>query len=194
MGMKSTRERLIDVGVKLMHGHGYGATGIKEILDSAEVPKGSFYHHFGSKEEFTGAVLERYATTEMQRWESILNNEKLPPLRRLRRYFDELVKVYGQKGPIPGCLMGSLSLEIAGQSDSIQQRLSASFGYWQGAIASTLRGAVEQKELPASTDPESLASFLLNSWQGALVRSMAEKSNEPLRGFLHYTFDVLLTK
>jgi len=194
METKSTREHLIDVGVQLMHGHGYGATGIKEILDSAKVPKGSFYHYFGSKEEFTGVVLERYAAREMQRWESILDNEKLPPLRRLRRYFDELVKVYGQKGPIPGCLMGSLSLEVASQSTAIQQLLSVSFGYWQHAIATLLQTAVEQKELPASTQPESLASFLLNSWQGAVVRSMAEKSNEPLRCFLHYAFDALLTK
>ena len=90
--------------------------------------------------------------------------------------------------------MGSLSLEVASQSTAIQQLLSVSFGYWQHAIATVLEAAVEQKELPASTQPESLASFLLNSWQGAVVRSMAEKSNEPLRCFLHYTFDALLTK
>lgn len=192
METKSTREHLIDVGVRLMHGHGYGATGIKEILEFAQVPKGSFYHHFGSKEEFTDAVLERYAAHEMQRWESILNNAKLPPLKRLRRYFDELVKVYGQKGPIPGCLMGSLSLEIATQSNIIQKRLSISFGYWQHAIAAVLQSALDQKQLPSGTEPEALASFLLNSWQGAVVRSMAEKSNEPLRCFLHYAFDILL--
>jgi len=175
-----------------MHGQGYGATGIKDILDSAEVPKGSFYHYFASKEEFTGAVLERYAQREMERWDTTLNNEKLSPMKRLRRYFDELVKVYGQRGPIPGCLMGSLSLEIASQSSPIQQLLSVSFGYWQAAIANALQAAVDQNELPASTDPKSLSAFLLNSWQGALVRSLAEKSNDPLRCFLHYTFDVLL--
>jgi TetR/AcrR family transcriptional repressor of nem operon len=194
METKSTRDRLIAVGLKLMHGHGYGATGISEILDSAAIPKGSFYHHFGSKEDFAAAVLESYASREMQRWESTLNNRKLSPLRRLRRYFDELVKVYGQKGPIPGCLMGSLSLEVASQSDLLQQLLSASFGYWQRAISTTLREAVDAKELAPSTEPDSLASFLLNNWQGAVLRSLAERSNEPLRYFLRYTFDVLLIR
>ena len=51
-----------------------------------------------------------------------------------------------------------------------------------------------KKELVAGTNPESLAGFLLNSWQGALLRSQAEKSNAPLETFMHYMFDELLTK
>jgi AcrR family transcriptional regulator len=43
-----------------MRRHGYGATGLQEILHAAGVPKGSFYHHFHSKEEFTVALIERY--------------------------------------------------------------------------------------------------------------------------------------
>ena len=59
MTAKSTRDRLIDVGLELMHQNGYNATGLTEILNAADVPKGSFYHHFGSKEDFAAAALER---------------------------------------------------------------------------------------------------------------------------------------
>ena len=55
---KSTREHLIDVGLDLMHQHGYQATEMKGILNSANVPKGSFHQHFGSKEDFAAAALE----------------------------------------------------------------------------------------------------------------------------------------
>src|SRR5260221_5859959 len=159
MTTKATRDSLLDIGVEVMHGHGYGATGLKEILALAKVPKGSFYHHFGSKEEFAAAVLERYAAREMGRWKSILNNGKLSPLKSLRRYFEELMKVYGQKGPIPGCLMGNLSLEIANESAVIRELLSDSFAHWQHAIAPVIQLAVARKELPPSTKPDSLASF-----------------------------------
>jgi TetR/AcrR family transcriptional repressor of nem operon len=54
--------------------------------------------------------------------------------------------------------------------------------------------AVMQKELPADTDRESLAGFLLNSWEGALLRSQAEKSDAPLETFMHYVFDGWLAK
>ena len=90
--------------------------------------------------------------------------------------------------------MGRFSLEIAAESPQLRKRISASFDHWQHTIATVIRQAVAEKELPAGTDPESLAGFLLNSWEGALLRSQAEKSNAPLETFMHYVFDGLLTK
>jgi len=192
MAEKSTREHLIDVGVDLMHKHGYTATGLTEILASAGVPKGSFYHHFGSKEEFAVATLARYAAREAAHCEAVLSDRTVAPLMRLKRYFGDLIKIYGQKGPVPGCMMGRFSLEVAELSAVVREHLSSSFAYWQQGIASVIREAVAQKALPASTDADLLAAFLLNSWQGALVRSLADKSDDPLHGFMHYAFDVLL--
>ena len=194
MAAKSTREHLIDVGVGLMHRNGYNATGLTDILKAADVPKGSFYHHFGSKEDFAAAALERYGMRESEHAAAILNDTTTPPLKRLRRYFGDLVKVYGQKGAIPGCMMGRFSLEIAEMSPQLRKQISATFDHWQHTIATVIRQAVAQKELPAGTDPESLAGFLLNSWEGALLRSQAEKSNAPLETFMRYVFDAPPTK
>jgi TetR/AcrR family transcriptional repressor of nem operon len=104
------------------------------------------------------------------------------------------VKTYGQKGAIPGCMMGRFSLEIAEERPQLRKRISASFDHWQHTIATVIRQAVAQKELPAGTDAESMAGFLLNSWEGALLRSQADRSNAPLETFMRYVFDGLLTK
>jgi TetR/AcrR family transcriptional repressor of nem operon len=194
MAAKSTREHLIDVGVGLMHQNGYNATGLTDILKAADVPKGSFYHHFGSKEDFAAAALERYGIREREHATAVLNDTTTPPLKRLRRYFSDLVKIYGQKGAILGCMMGRFSLEIAEESPQLRKRISASFDHWQHTIATVIGQAVAQKELPSGTDPESVAGFLLNSWQGALLRSQAQQSNAPLETFMRYIFDGLLTK
>ena len=194
MTTKSTREHLIDVGLGLMHQNGYNATGLTDILKAAKVPKGSFYHHFGSKEEFAAAALERYVTREREHATAVLNNTTTPPLKRLRRYFSDLVMMYGQKGAIPGCMMGRFSLEIAAESPQLRKQISASFDHWQHTIATVIRQAVARKELPAGTDSESLAGFLLNSWEGALLRSQAEKSNAPLETFARCVFEGLLAK
>lgn len=191
---KSTRDHLIDVGLRLMHQHGYQATGVSDILNAADVPKGSFYHHFESKEDFAAAALERYIAREAQHSATVLNDSNTPPLKRLKRYFLDLIKVYGQKGRTPGCLMGRFSLEIATESPQLRKRIGTAFTHWQHVVAMALEEAVAQKELPANTDPESLAGFLLNSWQGALVRSQAEKSDAALETFMHYVFDELLPK
>ena len=194
MTAKSTRDHLLDIGLGLMHQHGYNATGLTEILKAADVPKGSFYHHFGSKEDFAAAVLQRYIVREGEHATAVLGDLKTPPLQRLKRYFSDLVKTYGQKGRIPGCMMGRFSLEMATESSQLRKQISASFGNWQHKIAAVVQQAVEQKELSANTDPESLAGFLLNSWEGALLRSQAEKSDAPLETFMHSVFNVMFKK
>ena len=115
-------------------------------------------------------------------------------LKRVQRYFSDLVKMYGQKGAIPGCMMGRFSLEIAGESPQVRKRISVSFDHWQHTIAAVIGQAITQKELPAGTDSEFLAGFVLNSWEGALLRSQVEKSDASLEGFMHFVFDELLAK
>ena len=192
MAAKATREHLIDVGLGLMHQNGYNATGLTDILKAANVPKGSFYHHFGSKEDFAAAALEKYGMREREHAAAILNDTTTLPLKRLRRYFNDLGKIYGQKAAIPGCMMGRFSLEIAEESPQLRSRIRATFEHWQHSIAEVIRQAVAQKELPPDTEAESLAGFLLNSWQGALLRSQADKSDAPLVNFMRYIFDALL--
>ena len=84
---------------------------------------------------------------------------------------------------------GRFSLEMAAKSPRLRKLISASFAGWQHKIAAVVQQAVEQKELPGDTEPEQLAGFLLNSWEGALLRSQAEKSNAPLEIFLRYALE-----
>lgn len=125
---------------------------------------------------------------------AVLGDGTISPLKRLRRYFSDLVKMYGQKAAIPGCMMGRFSLEVAAESPQLRKRISATFEHWQQTIATVIRQAVARKELPAGTDAESVAGFLLNSWEGALLRSQADKSNAPLETFMRCAFDGLLVK
>jgi TetR/AcrR family transcriptional repressor of nem operon len=194
MSARSTRDHLIDVGLDLMHRHGFNATGLTEILQAADVPKGSFYHFFGSKEEFAAAALEKYAAQKAEHIAAVLSDATISPRKRLKRYFLDLVKIAGQQGPIPGCLLGRFSLEIAAESPQMRKRISASFARWQHAIATVIEQSIAQKELPADTNAEALAGFLLNAWEGALLRSQADKSDAPLEAFLQYVFDGLLAK
>jgi TetR/AcrR family transcriptional repressor of nem operon len=108
---------------------------VSEILNAANVPKGSFYHDFGSKEDFAAAALERYIAREAQHSATVLNDSKTTPLKRLKRYFSDLIKVAGQSGPIPGCMMGRFTLEIAAESAQLRRRISTAFAHWQRVIA-----------------------------------------------------------
>ena len=189
-----TREQLIEVGLQRIHAAGYGATGVNEILQLADIPKGSFYHHFSSKEAFAEAVLERYGAQEMSRSERLLGDKNVAPLKRLRLYFEELMAVYGRTGPISGCLLGNMALEVADHSDKLQPVLKVIFSAWTEAIVEVLREAVAKGDLDSSVKPKEMAAFLLNNWEGALLRSKADRSDQPLELFLQFTFKVLLKK
>jgi TetR/AcrR family transcriptional regulator, transcriptional repressor for nem operon len=189
---RTTRDHLLQVGLRRIHSMGYASTGVKEILDDADVPKGSFYHHFASKEAFAREVLELYVRNENERAAKILRDGKAAPLKRLRRYFEELIAVYGPTATVSGCLAGNLSLEMADHSDTIQSMLHQFFANWQTGIAGVLQEAIDRGDIARSNKPHELASFLLNSYQGALVRSKADRSGKPLENFLHFAFNVLL--
>jgi len=191
MESRNTRD-LLQVGLRRIHSMGYASTGVKEILDEADVPKGSFYHYFASKEAFANEVLALYVRGENERAEKILLGGKGAPLRRLRRYFEELIAVYGPAAKVSGCMIGNLSLEMADHSDSIQSLLHESFSNWQTRIAGILQEAIDRGDLAKSNKPQELASFLLNSYEGALLRSKADRSSKPLESFLHFAFSVLL--
>ncbi|MDT7814042.1 MAG: TetR/AcrR family transcriptional regulator, transcriptional repressor for nem operon [Acidobacteriaceae bacterium] len=192
MDVRNTRDHLLQVGLRRISSMGYASTGVKEILDEADVPKGSFYHYFASKETFAKEVLKLYVRRENERAEKILRDGKGAPLKRLRRYFEELIAVYGPTAKISGCMIGNLSLEMADHSDSIQSLLHESFSNWQTGVAAVLQEAVDRGDLAGSTKPQELASFLLNSYEGALLRSKADRSSKPLENFLHFAFSVLL--
>jgi TetR/AcrR family transcriptional repressor of nem operon len=100
----------------------------------------------------------------------------------------------GQSAAIQGCVIGSLSLEIAATSPLLQDRLSSSFKQWQSAVAGVLSEAAAKGDMAKSIKPDSLAGFVLNSWEGALLRSQADKSDAPLNDFLRYMFEKVLAK
>jgi TetR/AcrR family transcriptional regulator, transcriptional repressor for nem operon len=192
MANHGTREELIEVGLKQIHSAGYTATGINQILELADVPKGSFYHHFASKDAFAKEVLEHYNSGEEQRWKSFLEDTKVSPLKRLRKYFKEMIAIYGRRGRSAGCLLGNMTLEIAEHNPKLRGVLRKSFDCWQNAIAKTIREAIEQQELPKTANANELAALLVNNWEGAQVRAKAEQSDKPLELFLDVAFNVLL--
>ena len=192
MANHGTREELIEVGLKQIHSAGYTATGINQILELADVPKGSFYHHFASKDAFAKEVLEHYNSGEEQRWKSFLEDTKLSPLKRLRKYFKEMIAIYGRRGRSAGCLLGNMTLDVAEHNPALRGVLRKSFDCWQNAIAKTIREAIEQQELPKTANANELAALLVNNWEGAQVRAKAEQSDKPLELFLDVAFNVLL--
>jgi TetR/AcrR family transcriptional repressor of nem operon len=171
---------------------GYGSTALNQILAQAAVPKGSFYHHFASKEAFAEEVIRQYATGQELKWKRILRDGKLTPIKRLRKYFRQLIKDHGRGAEVSGCLLGIMSLEVAEHNESLRLLVKDAFDHWQDAIANTLSEAVEAHELSSEVKADDLAAIIVSLWEGAQIRAKSELSDRPLELFFRFTFDRLL--
>ncbi len=160
---------------------GYHGTGIKEILDSVKVPKGSFYNYFGSKEEFAAEAINHYIEPFIQRLEHHLNTPETDGLTALKNYYAELIFELEQSGYKGGCLLGNLMGEMGDSSDlcrrSLMDAVSRYCSLQQSALARAQREGTVRKDRSA----ENLADLLANSWQGALLRMKIEQSVRPLQ-------------
>jgi TetR/AcrR family transcriptional repressor of nem operon len=192
MNKEGTREALIEVGLELIRSTGYTATGIDQILNTANAR--SFYDHFTSKDQFVIEVIKFYVSGVQGRMERILADSSLSPLNKLRRFFEDMIATHGRSGggPITGCLLGNLSLEVASHNLEIRHLLRQSFDDWQKVIAMTIREAIDKGELHRTAKANDLAAVIADSWEGAQVRAKAEQSDKAFNLFFDNAFNVLL--
>lgn len=186
------RDNLIGAGLRLFHAGGYAATGIHDIAGAAQVPKGSFYNHFDSKETFGADVIDAFFARVLAKSRAYLLDERLAPLQRLEAYFDDRAAALRAAGYVRGCMLGNFGLEVGDHSVAIRTRIAEHFATWSDLFAGCIAQAQQQdairNRLPAAT----LARFVLNSWEGALLRARVDKSDAPLDEFREVIFGSVL--
>lgn len=104
-----TREHLLATGEQLCLQRGFTGMGLSELLKTAEVPKGSFYHYFRSKEAFGVAMLERHYAAYHQRLTELLQSGEGNYRDRILAYYQQTLNQFCQHGTISGCLTVKLS-------------------------------------------------------------------------------------
>ncbi|MCG6657969.1 TetR family transcriptional regulator [Halomonas campisalis] len=183
----TTRERLLDAGLEMLLQHGYNDLGIQALLRATGTPKGSFYHHFQSKEDFALQVIDRYMEEVHRGLELSLEDPGLTPLARARRFFELSREKYRRDGYL-GCMLGGLGQELSGVNPTFAAKIEACFSEISCRIASCLEEARRQGEIPQQADPRELANLLLNCWEGAALRSRLLRDPAPLDQMLDFYF------
>jgi TetR/AcrR family transcriptional repressor of nem operon len=192
MPKPSHREKILTEGLRVVHERGFGGASVRDIVEAAGVPQGSFTNHFSSKELFCLEILDLYFQAAGATIQRTLRNDSLPPLKRLRAFVDAQIKYLGQVGWRNGCLVGNFSAEASEHSEVIRKRLVEIFEEMREAVAYCLKAAVKLGELPRKTECDELAGFLIASLQGSILQAKAERTAVPLERFKHLVFSTLL--
>lgn len=180
------RQQLLDEGVRLITTHGYHGTGLQQMLDSVQIPKGSFYNYFESKEAFAAEVIAHYIEPFIVRLDEHLQASPTDALAGLQAYFSGLIAEVGQGDFTGGCLLGNLIGEIGDTSELCRLALKQAFQRYRDLLALGIAQAQQQGSVRKDKSADSMADLLANTWQGALLRMKIEQSIAPLNEFCEH--------
>jgi TetR/AcrR family transcriptional regulator, transcriptional repressor for nem operon len=190
VAIPDAREQLIAAGMRTVLKKGYSGSGIQEITASAGLPRGSFYNHFESKEGLGAELVRQYGETGPRRLG--LADRSIPPLERLRRHFEATTDLYIGMNYERGCLLGNFSAELANQCPLIRARLAALYSDWTQDIEAAISEAQRTAAISTNAHAGRLATFLLDSFEGAILRARVEKSRHAFDAFMRVVFTQIL--
>lgn len=170
------RQHILDAGIGVLSTKGYNGTGIKEIVDAAGVPKGSFYNHFASKEAFVVEAIEKLSKENIEWVESSLSNNELTPKQRLLSFFDSGEQCQKDQEFQGGCFIGNLCLEMSDENEAIRLATSSVMCKVVRLIGDCLVEAQKQGELSLDAEPYELAEFIHCAWEGVVMRMKSQRS------------------
>jgi len=190
--IQKSKVKLLDAGLDAVRRRGLAAVSIKDIVDAAGVPKGSFHYYFASKEAYALALLDHFGRRMADVAAAISGDPALDPVSRLRRFFDAYAARMDEESHATGCLLGVMAAEAGDAGPALRGRVEAGLKAFAAFLAPHIREAQAASALNSQTEPEVLAAFLVDAWEGALIRMKVEGSAKPLADFQRVVFGSLL--
>jgi TetR/AcrR family transcriptional repressor of nem operon len=188
-----TRERLLQTAADLIWKSSYHATGVDHICEAAGIHKGSFYHHFASKEELAIAALE-YSWACLKPLVDEVFSPANPPLERLSRYARLTVEMqrekYGETGCVCGCPLYALGSEMGTLAPALQRKIQSLLEVKLRYLVTAVRDAHAAGEIVAP-DPQRTAQTLMDIAEGVLMRARIMNDLAPLERLESTLFAVL---
>lgn len=163
---QSTRQHILDIGYTLIVRKGFSSVGLAQLLQAAQVPKGSFYHYFKSKEQFGEALLTGYFEQYQAKLDELFSNNQLTGFERQMHYWQKWLHVQSDTCVDQKCLVVKLSAEVADLSEAMRLVLlkgstSIIDRLTDGIRSGILDGSIREQ------DPQTTAEMLYHMWLGA---------------------------
>ena len=173
------RDNILAVGQRIMSGKGFSAVGLNEILTQAQVPKGSFYHYFSSKDAFGEALLANYFEHYLADMDAVLGAPGQTMAQRLLAYFD-LWRANQSFMDCQGkCLAVKLAAEVADLSEAMRAVLDGGTAAIVDRLGAALEGGVADGSLALADSPRQVAQNLYQLWLGASLMVKIVRGPQP---------------
>ena len=189
--MKHNINDILEKGIELFRLNGYHNTGIRDILKACNMPKGSFYHSFESKEDFVIKAIHHFDEIISADTAKNLSDGTLSYFDRIKNHFQLHINWYIDHEFRVGCLLGNLSTEISGTIDSVSGEIQTVYEKWASGLAGFIKEGQMAGEISDEMEAKDLANYLFDSFNGALGRMKVERSRKPLDRFLNVNLQLI---
>lgn len=191
-GDPGTRERLIAAGIELFGKKGFHGCGLNEILHAADVPKGSFYHHFSSKGQFGVALVERARDLHLAKVQKVLENRRLSPATRLRSLFERSLAEWTRSGDLVERVVSKLAVEAGEENQAIRNAARCAHQQRNALLAQVIHEGQVAGEVVPSLHANHLANLLVTWWEGMNIRLQIDGAPQSAEDAVGLVFRSLL--
>jgi TetR/AcrR family transcriptional repressor of nem operon len=187
------RAAILATGQRLMAGKGFSAVGLNEILAGAGVPKGSFYHYFGSKDAFGEAMLDAYFEDYLRELDATLALPGLTMAQRLETYFagwQHTQALFDCQGK---CLAVKMAAEVADLSEAMRLAIKHGTAGIVERLARAIAAGVAEGSLAiaAGASADATAHSLYQLWLGTSVMVKIARDTAPFANATMTTRQIL---
>lgn len=168
-----SRETLLRVAMDLIWESSYGRASVDRICDRANIKKGTFYHHFESKEQLALEALDSQWNSMKHEYDAIFSPLN-SPLDRLRQCFRKNLKTQlemrDKVGFVCGCPLATIGSEISTMEPALRLKVEGLMAQFVTYIESALRDAHRQG-LAHVPNPLRTAQIIVDYAEGAQTRA-----------------------
>ena len=184
---------LLEKGMELLWAKGYNATSVNDIVKAADVPKGSFYFYFDSKEDFAVKALDKYFTETVKPAFDILENKDLSARDRILAFYEFRVTLLKEEMNCRmGCMASNLGNEMAEHSELIRKKIAEKEYFLYNKIIDAIQEAQVNDEISSEINATDLVTFMEDAGKGAMITMKERNSAYPIDNVMNMIRKVLL--
>ena len=185
------KQHILDTGRSIILGKGFSAVGLNEILSTAQVPKGSFYHYFKSKEAFGEALVDSYMQDYLTHVDALLQPDGTPAATRLLRYWDSWTRTSDGQTTECNCLVVKLSGEVSDMSEAMRVALLRGTNQIIERLGQCIADGLADGSLSSDFDAQQTALSLYELWLGAALLTKVRRERSAMDAAMMATLGLL---
>ena len=173
-----SRTKLLEAALKVVRAKGYSAARVEDICAAAGLTKGSFFHHFKSKDELAVAAARHWGETTAALFATAPYHQPVDPLDRLLAYIEFRKSLIEGALPEFTCFAGTTVQEVHETHPSIRDACGATISGHAATLERDIAAAMRKYRVPGNWTARGLALHTQAVIQGAFILAKAMQDRE----------------